>query len=93
MLGFGEVLERKMSKQRKYSLDEIDAMRMSVIILAGGDVYVSETTIEDRLRTYMLGGVSPEELQAKVDARDKAQPIVMRGGSSEPIFLTPVGRS
>lgn len=46
---------------RKYSLDEIDQMRLAVLDLAGG-WRASLAVVEDRLRTYMLNGTDPEEL-------------------------------
>lgn len=45
--------------QRRYSVDEIDRMRLSVMYLVRND----ERKCEDRLRTYMLNGTEPEELQ------------------------------
>lgn len=42
---------------RKYDLEEIDRMRAAVGELAPQD------SIEDRLRTYMLNGSGPEELE------------------------------
>lgn len=50
--------------ERKYSISELDRMRRALRWLKP---YRSEETtpllIEDRLRTYMLNGTDPEELE------------------------------
>jgi hypothetical protein len=56
-------------EQRKYSVCEIDRMRMSVMFLVRGD----ERRCEDQLRTYMLNGTEPEELQ-----REEAEEVLRR---------------
>lgn len=51
--------------QRKYSVAEIDAMRAAI----GNSIRrpVDERVIEERLRTHMLNGTEPEELQRAAD--------------------------
>ena len=66
--------------QRTYTLEEIDRMRRAVFMmhtprLTNGAVYpggyidkMYDNAIrnsEEQLRTYMAGGVSPEELEAR----------------------------
>lgn len=55
--------------ERKYSLEEIDAMRKSVDLLSmtnsssfDGAEHIAK--VEARLRTYMANGTTPEELAA-----------------------------
>ena len=63
-----------MAEQRRYTLDEIDAMRNACHTLyangCGGNQYthVIEERSEDMLRTYMLNGTDPAELVAKAQA-------------------------
>lgn len=68
--------------QRAYTLDEIDGMRRAIFYLrtagqlfggglSGDQRRDMERTTEERLRTYMLGGIDPEELQERVRARAK----------------------
>ncbi len=56
--------------QRKYSIDEIDQMRRAVgwIHAPLGAYYKSEEDArkEQILRTYMLNGTAPEELEEAV---------------------------
>lgn len=62
--------------QRAYTLDEIDRMRVAVAHFefpTGRTVEEFQRRIEDLLRTYMLGGVSVEELEAR------AKEIVTKG--------------
>lgn len=56
---------------RAYTLAEIDEMRELVAELNRpfGQRRLPNDTIEDRLRTYMMGGVGVEELKAEVDAQ------------------------
>lgn len=60
---------------RTYTIAEIDDMRMSVRYMlrpTPGTPYYSaelDETIERRLRTYMIAGVSPEELYANAGGR------------------------
>lgn len=59
--------------QRAYTLDEIDRMRSDLGRRLNSPPFggmVSSATIEDRLRTYMMGGVDPAELKAKADERE-----------------------
>lgn len=54
----------------RYSIQEIDEMRMLVWKKLARELGVdllgiAESSVEDRLRTYMLGGVRPEELMIK----------------------------
>ena len=48
---------------RAYTLVEIDAMRDDVRIILGCGS--ADRRIEERVRTYMMGGVSPEEINTK----------------------------
>lgn len=50
--------------QRAYTVDEIDQMRSSMR-MAGYEPDVAE----DRLRTYMIGGIDPASLIAKMSAQ------------------------
>jgi hypothetical protein len=51
-----------MTRSRKYSVAEIDEMRMYLEWMSHmGDF--AERTVEDRLRTYMLNGTRPAELK------------------------------
>jgi hypothetical protein len=65
-----------MAEQRKYSLDEIDLMRSLVAGLftayhmPGWLYHVpsdEDRRVEERLRTYMMNGTSPEELEAQLE--------------------------
>ena len=56
--------------QRTYTMGDIDRMRKAIdwnIIPEGQPYYPAEKNaqVEDRLRTYMLAGVSPEEVEQK----------------------------
>lgn len=69
----------KMSDQHKYSIDEIDEMRRWVYaienapfaLMPAGYIYRAPSDaemnrrVEDKLRTYMLNGTTPEELKEK----------------------------
>jgi hypothetical protein len=44
--------------ERKYSVAEIDRMRGALVSMCSSD-----RDAEDRLRTYMLNGTEPEELE------------------------------
>lgn len=68
-----------MGEQRRYSIDEIDSMRASLIALInplpvtgvsyggrGREEIAAEA--EDRLRTHMLNGTDPKDLAAKASA-------------------------
>lgn len=58
--------------ERKYSLGEIDAMRNAVYELTAGIVGRTDMAlVEDRLRTYMMAGVDPQELVDKGEGRRK----------------------
>jgi hypothetical protein len=58
---------------RKYSLSEIDQMRGAIRILCAAESFrndvncVSNSHVEDRLRTYMTCDIVPEELLAYAD--------------------------
>lgn len=68
-----------MSDQHKYSIDEIDEMRRWVYaienapfaLMPAGYIYRAPSDaemnrrVEDKLRTYMLNGTTPEELKEK----------------------------
>ena len=57
-----------MNQQRKYSVGEIDRMRTLIGCLywpgISYDPGQRSAEIEDRLRTYMLNGTDPSELEA-----------------------------
>lgn len=61
---------------RKYSVTEIDRMRAAVVRMTGWNEYdpcpSSErpTRAEEKLRTYMLNGCSPEEIE------DRAKTVI-----------------
>lgn len=65
-----------MSEQRKYSVTEIDEMRLSIAhIYYFGETYDGRertADIENRLRTYMLNGTDPEELKAVAEENIKS---------------------
>lgn len=64
-----------MSEQRKYTLDEIDAMRRSVRVILAlplGSGRDFDARAEDQLRTYMLAGISPDELIEKAKKVESA---------------------
>jgi len=55
---------------RKYTVDEIERMRMALVKRSGVHAYASVEDytghclrIEDQLRTYILNGTLPEELE------------------------------
>lgn len=50
--------------QRKYSVPEIDRMRMAIYGLYPESNWTKAPEVEDRLRTYMLNGTTPDELEA-----------------------------
>lgn len=65
-----------MSEQRKYSISEIDRMRSALEWSYGGGVYnaaARSAEVEDRLRTYMLNGTDPEELEERTASRRNAE--------------------
>jgi hypothetical protein len=56
--------------ERKYSITEIDRMRIAIRWSYPSGVYYSNertADIENRLRTYMQNGTDPEELEAYHD--------------------------
>src|SRR5674476_118006 len=59
------------TQQRRYTLNEIDRMRTAIKRVQGFNYTNRVTTglpsIEDQLRTAMIGGVEPQELEAKAD--------------------------
>lgn len=57
-----------MTNQRKYSVDEIDAMRDSIQRIYGMYSSNEAKNIEERLRTFMMNGTDPSELIARADA-------------------------
>lgn len=70
--------------QRKYSVDEIDAMRLSVelIVLNRARPLLQKESrlvqIENELRTHMINGTEPEELTAAVvKIYGPLQPLLM----------------
>jgi hypothetical protein len=68
--------------KRKYSVEEIDAMRGSVrCMFPSGVSYRREERtkeIEERLRTYMVNGTTPEELSAAAQDFQKREYDVFR---------------
>jgi hypothetical protein len=48
---------------RKYSVSEIDQMRSAVSIMFPITYNAKAAEIEDRLRTYMIAGTDPDELE------------------------------
>lgn len=62
-----------MSEQRKYSVHEIDQMRKIIEFFGFGNGPYDEreraSSVENRLRTYMLNGTTPEELSAALTPR------------------------
>lgn len=64
--------------ERKYSISEIDAMRESVstlmLAIAHYQCAPDERRVEDKLRTYLIAGVSPEELAAEAKAHRAKMP-------------------
>ena len=62
---------------RKYSIDEIDRMRRAVRTIEGHQPGFrlrggkADYICEERLRTYMLNGTAPEELETEADRRAK----------------------
>lgn len=60
------------SQQRRYTIDEIDRMRVAIKrvqpIRYGNEIRPNNyPSVEDQVRTAMLGGVSPQELEDKAD--------------------------
>lgn len=54
-------------EQRKYSVAEIDRMRELINFSFTGQLPRNlEEIVEHRLRTYMLNGTEPAELEAKI---------------------------
>lgn len=65
-------LEREPRAQRRYTIDEIDRMRVAIKrvqpIRYGNEIRPNNyPSVEDQVRTAMLGGVSPQELEDKAD--------------------------
>lgn len=56
-------------RERKYSVAEIDHMRVSVWRMERGGGLQSDidNRVEAKLRTYMVAGVEPVELRAEAD--------------------------
>jgi hypothetical protein len=54
-----------MVTERAYTVKEIDRMRMATQDLCAIQTRgrFGDATVEDRLRTYMMAGVAPEELE------------------------------
>lgn len=64
--------------ERKYSVAEIDRMRVLVrFTIPDGTTFYGEGVtvwIEERLRTYMMAGIGPEELQEELNRRVSPSP-------------------
>ncbi len=60
-----------MIMDRKYSVKEIDRMRCAVEnIISIMDIgRPDDSNVEDRLRTYMINGTDPEELEAESEEK------------------------
>lgn len=63
-------------KQRAYTLDEIDRMRVAVLVFMVGKIDpnaqqfsapIDLKLIEERVRTYMAAGITPEELEPRAE--------------------------
>lgn len=69
-------------RQRKYSVREIDRMRDAISSMFGSH------GAEDKLRTYMMNGTDPAELEEAArpvqEARAKMQKHVLDAGLSQP---------
>jgi hypothetical protein len=61
-------LEWEPREQRRYTLDEIDRMRAAIRRVQPSN-YMNRPllSVEDQLRTAMVGGVEPQELEDKAD--------------------------
>lgn len=63
------------NKEQKYSIHEIDRMRAAIATAIQSPGLYNDAdraaAIEDRLRTYMQNGTTPEELEA--NAMEKAK--------------------
>lgn len=58
---------------RAYTVAEIDSMRESVTMLNWwGAIMLKNVDIEDRLRTYMVGNIDPDDLRNHAEA-DRAE--------------------
>lgn len=53
--------------QGRYTISEIDRMRVAITYIVpfwcGDDAHAHRAVAEDRLRTYMANGTTPEELE------------------------------
>jgi hypothetical protein len=85
---------------KKYTVEEIDQMRGSLRILIG---YFDERAIkrvEDELRTYMLNGTRPQELERRAmekklerierKAAYQATLAAREAARPQPVYLVPV---
>lgn len=63
-------LEREPRAQRRYTIDDIDRMRKAISRVQPFN-YINrpscQPSVEEQLRTAMLGGVGPQELEDKAD--------------------------
>ena len=68
-------LEREPRAQRRYTIDEIDRMRVAIKRVQPFN-YInlppSQPSVEEQLRTAMFGGVGPQELEDKADLHCEA---------------------
>lgn len=60
--------EGKLAMKRKYTVAEIDDMRDTLVWHWHPSGGKSASDVEDRLRTYLDGGVDPAELSREFDA-------------------------
>lgn len=68
--------------ERKYSVTEIDQMRFAMVrMYLGPD---NPTLIEERLRTYMLNGTEPDELEEAADAFTQKRLATIPGYRRDP---------
>lgn len=65
--------------ERKYSVAEIDQMRWWVTMMYRGPI--NPTLIEERLRTYMLNGTTPKELEEACVAQELPKQFRAKPGS------------
>lgn len=80
-----KALDERPQGARAYTVAEIDRMRTTVKIQVSLERFVVgpnfERDVEERLRTYMLAGIAPNELEAATEVSDRvpAEPKVPQG--------------
>ena len=65
---------------RKYSVSEIERMRNAVRLMIPDrlDAALRVIEIEERLRTYMINGTEPEELELETEAQRIVEALQLR---------------